>query len=230
MRRAQPAASGGAGDGAAVILGCWTRQKPPGWVGRRLRLGQSRRGVGPGTEPEADRPGSPPGRASRRGPCGARAVAEVASASRGLTCAGRGAPGAEACAPLGASPGRQRGGGGAAARASRGSPGSLSLTGPPGPAVRDAAACSRAARCRGRASLFTCRWSPGPPKVKVAGPQDWSPRRRAPDSDLLLPRSLRRHLDWIRPWCFLRRGVWYRERNPGDFWDPLFFFFCALRA
>lgn len=56
---------------------------------------------------------SPPGRASQSGPCRARAVAEVASASRGLTCAGHGAPGAEACASPGRLPpqpaGRRRG-------------------------------------------------------------------------------------------------------------------------
>lgn len=56
---------------------------------------------------------SPPGGASQSGPCRARAVAAVASASRGLTCAGRGAPGAEACASPGRLPrqpaGRRRG-------------------------------------------------------------------------------------------------------------------------
>lgn len=55
MRRALRAASGGAGDGAAVLLGCWMRQKPPGRVARRLRLGQGRRSVCPRTEPKAER-------------------------------------------------------------------------------------------------------------------------------------------------------------------------------
>lgn len=55
MRRALPAASGGAGDGAAVLPGCWMRQKRPSRVARRIRLGQGRLGVGPRTEPEAER-------------------------------------------------------------------------------------------------------------------------------------------------------------------------------
>lgn len=182
--RSHPAGSEGASDsvraGAAWVLGLSGRQ-----TGIR----------------------SPPGRASQSGPCRARAVAEVASASRGLTCAGRGAPGAEACASPGRLPRRPAG------RRRGRSPGLQRLTRPSqshrsaGP--RDSGCCCPLTSRPPRQSR-----PPGPHFAVYMSVEPGSPEGESSQRTGLIPwtwgsvlrssptRSFCRHLDWIRLWCF----------------------------
>lgn len=233
MRRPPPAASGGAGAGAAVFLGNWTRQKLPGWIGRRL--GPGRAGVArvPGLSRRPTGTRSPSGSTSWRGPCGAGAVAEVASASRSLTCAGRGAPGAEACAPPGRLPrppaGRRRGRSPGLPRLARASQSHRSA-GPRG----SGCCCLLASRLPrlppppGPRLAVYMPVEPGPPEgesSRLTGlipPIPGSGLRSSPAPQPPPPSGLDPAL------VFLRRGVWCRERNPEDFWDPLPFFFFSL--
>lgn len=57
------------------------------------------------------------------------------------------------------------------------------------------------------------------------GPSDLRPL----DSDLHPLCRLSHHLGRIRLWCF-EEGVWCRERNPGDFWLPPFFWPSGLQT
>lgn len=197
--------------------------------------GQGRRGVGPRTEREADRHTFParqsllerslqsPG--CRRG--GFRFprlhLRRPRCARCGGVCVAWAPPPAASRAEAGPQPGPP------AARPAV----SVSLTGPPGPAPRDAAPRSRAAlhaspRCRGHTSLFTCPWSPGPPRVKAAGSRDRSLGPGARYSDPLLPAASAAIWTGSGSGVFEEGGVVSGKESWGFLVSPSIFLFFFL--
>lgn len=180
--------------------------------------------MGPRTEQEADRHTFPARRSlperslqSPGGRCGGFRfpgphLRRPRCARCGGVCVARAPPTAASGAEAGPQPGPP------AARTAV----SVSLTGPPGPAAWDGAAARSLAalhaspRCRGRTSLFTCRWSLGPPRVKAAGSPDSSLGPGAPYPDPLRPAASAAIWTGSGSGVF-EEGVWCRERNPGVF-------------
>lgn len=69
------------------------------------------------------------------------------------------------------------------------------------------------------------------PEGEASRPANWtgSSDQGPLDSDPHPLCRLSYHLGGIRLWCF-EEGVWCRERNPGDFWLPPFFWPSGLQT